>query len=218
MSAEKKNKDKICAGANSAGGEIVSSAQLIEWDYLPGSDNQVYTERDRIESSAGTVYIPTDADGKVIIPPQETEFPRPLNDYELDILTPIFKRELDYSKIRIYLDNWGTIGGYSRGIGYRICIYHDAIKSDGTIIEEILIHEAAHVWQFQNAMHWTYAPKSIIQQIIAGIHGDVNKAYNYDELVNKKVPWDQWGPEQQAAWIAKNKMLPTPEMLRSRKK
>lgn len=137
---------------------------------------------------------------------------RKLKQREIDILLPIFGAELEYSKIRIRFDSIYTIGNFSRGIGNYICVKDEDVDRNGVVSEDVLIHEAAHVWQYQKTMGVWYAPDAILHHIKAGLSGGSYDPYNYDHLEGK-APWSLWNPEAQADWIKDKKKLPTGDIL-----
>lgn len=137
---------------------------------------------------------------------------RKLNQSEIDILLPIFGTELEYSAVRIRFNSIYTIGNFSRGVGNYICIKDGDVDSEGVIKRKVLIHEAAHVWQYQGHMKWRYAGEAILghaQRYLT--FGDFDP-YEYKTLEGK-VPWHKWNVEAQAQWIQENEMLPTDSVL-----
>jgi len=66
---------------------------------------------------------------------------------------------------------------------------------------DLLGHEIGHVWQFQNG-GWAYAGDALIKQA-AGFYstGSRNTAYDYKTAIRWDIPWEKWGPEQQAEAI-----------------
>jgi hypothetical protein len=140
-----------------------------------------------------------------------------LTDNEKRILVSVFGNELDYGKIRVHIGGVFTVLGYSRGIGNKICVIKKDIEKDGQVNEDTLIHEAAHVWQYNNRMGFRYATRALrqhgIKAIIDILPGGLSyNPYAYKHLIEKGIPWDIWPPEAQADWIMKNKRLPTKEM------
>jgi hypothetical protein len=136
-------------------------------------------------------------------------FERPLFDSEIKYAKEIFADSLDYSVIRITRHNLASTGA-SKTIGNTIHLQdgdekYPLFAQDGKNLTEIgrrvLIHEMAHVWQYQNG-GWKYAPDSLLSQLGAFITtGKRENAYHWKEPHSKKVPWEQWNPEQQASAV-----------------
>lgn len=84
------------------------------------------------------------------------------------------------------------------------------INIPGTSIpERDLIHEAAHVWQHQNSIPFSYAASALSAMAWAQLtQGDWEKAYDYSGKVASGAPWSDWNAEQQAHWIEDNRRLP----------
>jgi hypothetical protein len=142
---------------------------------------------------------------------------RGLTDNEKRILVSVFGNELDYGKIRVHIGGVFTVLGYSRGVGNRICVITGNIDENGEVRRDILIHEAAHVWQYNNRMGFRYATRALrqhgIKTMIDILPGGLSyNPYAYKHLIEKGIPWDFWPPEAQAEWIMENKKLPTKEM------
>lgn len=65
-----------------------------------------------------------------------------------------------------------------------------------------LIHELAHVWQFQTR-GIGYIPRSLLAQFVAFVTtGSRSKAYDWLTAARAGIPWEKWNPEQQAECIA----------------
>jgi hypothetical protein len=60
---------------------------------------------------------------------------------------------------------------------------------------ETLMHELAHVWQFQH-QGWGYVPAALWAQELGDAIG--KDAYDWKSLANRHVPWEKWNPEAQA--------------------
>jgi len=91
--------------------------------------------------------------------------------------------------------------GASRTIGNTVHLTPDlfAPGSSDTTTEgrRTLVHELTHVWQYQHD-GWTYAPKALWAQAKAAVKGDRNGAYDWEPLVKKGIPFEEWNPEAQA--------------------
>lgn len=215
MSAEKKKKtgNKKSAGE---GGYLSSTAGLLEWGSPVEGADLVYSTTELIDYSRGTVRLPEDGrDSRKHRKHGITV--RPLTQREISILDPVFGKQLDYGKIKVRIGGLGTFGDINRGIFNSICVTENSLKKNGDVEDEILIHEAAHVWQFQKTIGWTYAPEAVWQHIKSGITRGRYDPYKFD-LLEGIVPWDRWNPEAQAQWIQKKKKLPPPEIINPVKK
>jgi hypothetical protein len=142
---------------------------------------------------------------------------RGLTDNEKRILVSVFGNELDYGKIRVHIGGVFTVLGYSRGVGNRICVITGDIEINGEVKDKTLIHEAAHVWQYNRIIGMVYAPRAVVQHAAAYITEmmPTNIKYNpYDYgYLEKKIPWDFWPPEAQAEWITNNRKLPDTQII-----
>jgi hypothetical protein len=133
-------------------------------------------------------------------PAVDTRGPRGVNTSEHDLLKSVYGDHLDISKIVIVFN--AVLGaGSTRTIGNTIEV------QGGSMSDHTLIHEAGHAYQYQLGDH--YIASSLWAQFQATIrHGDRGYAYQYEDLVDKKVPFDNWNAEQQAEWIADHRQLP----------
>lgn len=138
---------------------------------------------------------------------------RKLNQSEIDILLPIFGLELEYSKIRLRFNSIYTIGNFSRGIGNNICIKDEDVDGNGVVNRKVLIHEAAHVWQYQGHMKWRYAGEAILGHGKGILTLEAFDPYEYKNLEESNIPWHKWNVEAQAQWIQENEKLPTENIL-----
>lgn len=78
-----------------------------------------------------------------------------------------------------------------------------------TISDRDLIHEAAHVWQHQNSIPFSYAASALSAMAWAQLtQGDWEKAYDYSGKAASGAPWSEWNAEQQAHWIEDHERLP----------
>jgi len=125
---------------------------------------------------------------------------RPLSSAELADAKAIFGSSLDYSKIVVDGGSVASLGA-SRTIGNTVHLTPDlfAPGSSDTTTEgrRTLVHELTHVWQYQHD-GWTYAPKALWAQAKAAVKGDRNGAYDWEPLVKKGIPFEEWNPEAQA--------------------
>lgn len=135
---------------------------------------------------------------------------RPLYPREIAYIKDIFGPSLRYDKIRITRDHWFSMGS-TRVTGNTINFtsYYGGLPLFEASEEEqltpagldLLGHEAMHVWQYQNG-GWAYASESLIKQA-AGYYstGSRSTAYDWAAAVEWDIPWEKWGPEQQAQAI-----------------
>jgi hypothetical protein len=144
----------------------------------------------------GDIYVPpSDAPVKV-----EEGNPRFLTQREADLLRAVYGDKLDTTKIMITFNAiLGT--GSTRTIG-------NTIDAEGaTLTDHTLVHEAGHCYQYQRGD--AYITSSLSAQAWAVVtHFDRNAAYDYSDVVAKKIPFDNWNSEQQAEWIADHNSLP----------
>lgn len=127
---------------------------------------------------------------------------RKLTEEEIATLRKVFGDQVDYEKIRVHDKHW-TVEASGAGafvFGNNIQIGEKFMGN-----KTILIHETAHVWQFQRTMGWTYFFSALADQILARIDG--HNPYDYSKALGKK-PWHKWSVEQQAQWIGEHEALP----------
>lgn len=126
---------------------------------------------------------------------------RSLNEPEINYAKDVYHDSLDYSVITITRGSLMSTGA-PRTIGNTIHFTDDYYVGDTMDLTEAgkltLIHEMAHVWQYQHT-GWTYAPKALWAQAKAWWHtGSRNAAYDWRSLHNAGTPWADWNPEAQA--------------------
>jgi hypothetical protein len=129
---------------------------------------------------------------------------RALTPDEKSLLDGVFGNALSTAIIRIR-ENATIIAGAGcyRTTGNIINIPGTSIPSRD------LIHEAAHVWQHQNSIPFSYAASALSAMAWAQLtQGDWEKAYDYSGKVADKAPWSDWNAEQQAHWIEDHRRLP----------
>jgi len=108
---------------------------------------------------------------------------------ELAELKKVFGDSIDYSKIRIKEgDNLMTLGGSARTIGNTIYIPEGKLPNNA-----LLVHEATHVWQFQQGGD-DYMSESLFAQ-------SVGDGYNYQQAISEGKQWSELNPEQQGDLI-----------------
>jgi hypothetical protein len=135
---------------------------------------------------------------------------RKLYPKELAYCKEIYGNSLNYDKVRITRDHWFSFGS-TRVVGNTInftssyggdYLFEDTPEQQlNKAGLDLLGHEIGHVWQFQNG-GWAYAGDSLTKQA-AGFYatGSRNTAYDYKSAIYWEIPWEKWGPEQQAEAI-----------------
>lgn len=127
---------------------------------------------------------------------------RALTADEKKTLDDVFGNALSTSIIRIRENATIVAGaGCYRTTGNIINI------PDTSLPEKDLIHEAAHVWQHQNSIPFSYAASALSAMAWAQLtKGDWEKAYDYSHMLSTN--WSEWNAEQQAHWIEDHRRLP----------
>jgi hypothetical protein len=135
---------------------------------------------------------------------------RKLYPNEIAYVKEIYGDSIRYDKVRITRDHWFSAGS-TRVVGNTInfasnwgstYLFEDTpewkLNKAGL---DLLGHEIGHVWQFQNG-GWAYAGDALIKQA-AGYYstGSRNTAYDFETAIYWDIPWEKWGPEQQAEAI-----------------
>ena len=132
---------------------------------------------------------------------------RRLTQNEIAVLKRVYRDQIDYTRVRIHDDHWTTrirgVGAFV--IGNNIQLGRAYMGDPG-----ILIHEAGHVWQFQNQWGWRYFFNALGHHLRRFM--DKHNPYDYSE-VEGVLPWDEWNAEQQAQWIQDHECLPPREIL-----
>lgn len=135
---------------------------------------------------------------------------RNLYPKEIDYCKLIYGESIDYSKVKITRDHWFSKGS-TRVVGNTInftsdyggkYLFEDTPEQQLNEAGLLLLgHEIGHVWQFQNG-GWAYAGDALTKQA-AGFYstGSRNTAYDYQTAIEWRIPWEKWGPEQQAEVI-----------------
>ncbi len=123
---------------------------------------------------------------------------RGLNEQETAQLRSIYGDSIDYSQIRIKEGHLGIANGLApHTIGNTIYIPEgwQANRS------ELLAHETAHVWQYQNG-GTDYIGESLWNQALGAINGGSrDAAYEFEQPIRDGKSWADLNPEQQAALI-----------------
>ena len=127
---------------------------------------------------------------------------RQLSGDEVTYAQTIYLNSLDYGSITISRGSAASVGGTARTLGNTINMDDDEFVGDTMELSpagrETLIHEMAHVWQYQHN-GWSYAPEALWAQAKAAWQtGSRNGAYDWRSLDRAGTPWEQWNPEAQA--------------------
>ena len=121
---------------------------------------------------------------------------RGLNAKEREHLQSIYGDSLDYSSIRIHRGGVkDAIGVDPQAVGNDIFLKDSAFEADGTLTEnglDLLAHEAAHSWQFQND------GAGYISGALLSYVDDRDAAYDYGAALEELTPWEELTPDQQA--------------------
>ena len=130
---------------------------------------------------------------------------RPLTTEERAVLQPIFEESLNYDVIRVKFG--GPLTWTNRGvvIGNTISlhpVFKDPESSD--IQYPTLVHEAVHVWQYQN-FGLGYIPGSLWQQWTWENAYDISEAH-------ASIKFREYGIEQQAELIEAHYLYPDNEL------
>lgn len=135
---------------------------------------------------------------------------RKLYPYEVAYAKEIYGDSIRYDKVRVTRDHWFSYGS-THVVGNTIHFLSD--YGNDYLFEDtpewglnkagldLLGHEIGHVWQFQHG-GWAYAGDALAKQA-AGFYstGSRNTAYDFKTAIEWEIPWEKWGPEQQAEAI-----------------
>jgi hypothetical protein len=117
----------------------------------------------------------------------------------------IFGAGVHYDAVRIFRGS--PLAFFSAtAVGNAINLRREHFSGDGLELsalgETVLIHELAHVWQFQN-FGWRYIPASLVAQMAAWLRtGSRRNAYRWQDSARAGIAWSRWNPEQQAQCIS----------------
>ena len=119
---------------------------------------------------------------------------------EREYLETIFGNSLDYDEIEIQIG--GTIESAfnlrAHAIGNTIYM-PESNFTDGVLTEsglDLLAHEAAHVWQYQNDGA-NYIEEAVFSYF-DDWRDDSNDAYDFTTAIENMTPWDEMTPDHQA--------------------
>lgn len=128
---------------------------------------------------------------------------RPLNEQEIAELRSVYGDTVDYSQIRIKEGHLGIANGLApHTIGNTIYIpQRDGQQRTVAQRNNLLVHEAAHVWQYQNG-GTDYISESLWHQAVGAIgSGNRDAAYEFEGAIRNGTTWADLNPEQQGHLI-----------------
>lgn len=213
-------------------GKYVKASDALEWGeksdpIVPAVENKPRAPRDKAVRS-GTVEVPVSDAARENLNELKRQYGKPfkhavifksmrLTADQARELRSVFGDEVDYDKIRVHI-TIGTAVGMVNGkrpfvVGNHMFFPISVIKNDEEEKGNPLVHEGAHVWQFQGDWGWKYLRDAARDQFKAGIQEmkDPKKPYDpyrYKENVEKGIPFGKWRAEQQAQWVENNMRLP----------
>ena len=129
---------------------------------------------------------------------------RELTNQEIIELKKVYGDSIDYSQIRVKEGNLGLANGLApHTIGNTIYIPEGWLDPNSANFQkdhnELLAHETAHVWQYQNG-GTDYIGESLWNQFKGWVSGGSrDDAYNFGKAIDAGKSWAQLNPEQQAA-------------------
>lgn len=126
---------------------------------------------------------------------------RVLSAIEIREARQIFRSSIDWGVVAIERHSLYDLGCCCV-VGNTIAMTDDQFTADGVTLSrrglQTLIHELAHVWQYQNR-GWGYVPGSLWAQLVAILRtGSRNGAYDWRRCEERGIPWRRWNPEAQA--------------------
>jgi hypothetical protein len=130
---------------------------------------------------------------------------RPLTPAELEDAVTTFRDSIDYDRVAICRGSlFALISATTIGNTINLSTEHFAgesleLSQTGRLV---LIHELAHIWQFQNG-GFAYIRSSLVAQTIGLIKtGSRRAAYDWRKAHDAGRPWSAWNAEQQAECIS----------------
>jgi hypothetical protein len=129
--------------------------------------------------------------------------PRRLEPHEIAHAREIFGEAIDYGAVRIARGSLLAIFS-ATALGNRISLQSAHFAGDSLDLNEtgksVLIHELAHVWQYQTS-GFRYIASSLAAQVRAWMTtGSRRGAYDWRKALH--LPWPRWNAEQQAQCIS----------------
>lgn len=131
---------------------------------------------------------------------------RGLNQNEIAELQKVYGDSIDYSQIRLKEGHLGIANGLApHTVGNTIYIPKGWLDPNNANYQqnrnELLTHETAHVWQYQNG-GTDYIGESLWNQALGAISGQSrNAAYEFETPIRNGKSWSELNPEQQAHLI-----------------
>jgi len=126
---------------------------------------------------------------------------RSLTDGEVAYAERIFGNAIDYR--RVLVTKGSALAYFSATtLGNRINLQSNHFIADTLNLSDggllVLIHELAHVWQYQHS-GLGYIGSSLGAQLLAwATTGSRRGAYDWRKAQQRNVPWVRWNAEQQA--------------------
>lgn len=126
---------------------------------------------------------------------------RPLTNFEIQMLMPIFKNTLRYGSI-VCTTNDANIGGAGNSITpagvphFSKFVYCPDFSNTTADNQWVFVHEMAHVWQWGHGIYPVNAAVGLFLQNVA----DYTKAYPYDLASGNNL--SDFNIEQQASIVA----------------
>ena len=128
---------------------------------------------------------------------------RALTNQEITELRKVYGDSLDYSQIRVKEGHLGIANGLApHTIGNTIYIPEGWLNPNDPNYNaehnKLIVHEAAHSWQYQNG-GTDYIGESLWNQALGALTGGSrDAAYNYEQPIRDGKSWAELNPEQQA--------------------
>jgi hypothetical protein len=119
---------------------------------------------------------------------------RSLKPEEIAELKKVFGDTIDYSKVQVTENMPGGLLGSDRAMAVGNSIY----LPPGTSMQTI-VHELAHVWQYQNGGN-SYLSRALEAQLFGDGEGHM-RGYDWEAGLAKGKSWKELSPEQQAHLI-----------------
>lgn len=121
---------------------------------------------------------------------------RTLTPRERALAKQVYGDSIDLERVRV-----GEGGAllFSLNGGREITLGNEIVTHKGKIREETLVHELAHVWQYQHGGA-DYAPKALVAQGLESL--GIGDGYDWRSAIDAGERWKDLNPEQQAELLA----------------
>lgn len=136
------------------------------------------------------------------------EHGRDLTQREAILARSIYGDTIDLSRVHLVFDSvYATFAPVTLGNTIHVNSSWtrsptNADLSEGPSAHHVLLHELAHVAQYQHD-GWSYLMNSLLAQSYAFLSkGSRDEAYRWEERVAEGTPYESWNPEEQAQGIA----------------